>query len=201
MPRTKDPNPAGRERILDAAEALMQSRGFASTTVDDVCARARLTKGSFFHWFKSKDDLARTLLLRFCEKMSRHFQASVSDVSDPLQRVYGLINAVADAAHESDLARGCLLGEFTMELCDCDTGMRKLCCSCFEDWASTIERELEAAKKVYAPRAKWNPESVARHFVAVTEGALLLAKAEGDGHPVSESMGHFRSYVESLFKA
>src|SRR5437588_558763 len=48
-----EPSPA-RERLLDAAQRLMLARGFAATSVDEICAAAKLTKGSFFHYFESK---------------------------------------------------------------------------------------------------------------------------------------------------
>src|SRR5687768_12296336 len=47
-----------RERILDAAVAMIRSKGYSATTVDDLCAAAGVTKGSFFHHFGSKEDLA-----------------------------------------------------------------------------------------------------------------------------------------------
>ena len=53
MPRTA--NPQTRAKLLDAAEELMLRKGFAAASVDDICASARVTKGSFFHYFKNKD--------------------------------------------------------------------------------------------------------------------------------------------------
>ena len=52
------------KRILDAAEGLVMSQGFAGTSVDDILKAAKLTKGAFFHHFKSKADLARELIER-----------------------------------------------------------------------------------------------------------------------------------------
>jgi len=57
MPRTADS--ATREPLVAAAVRLMLTKGYVATTVDDVCASARLTKGAFFHYFEDKEALAQ----------------------------------------------------------------------------------------------------------------------------------------------
>ena len=58
---------ATRERILDAAQNLILDRGYVGMTVDHVLDEVDITKGAFFHHFKTKDDLAKALLRRFAE--------------------------------------------------------------------------------------------------------------------------------------
>ena len=50
--------PDARSRLLDAAMQVIREKGYASTTVDELCARAGVAKGSFFHHFKDKEALA-----------------------------------------------------------------------------------------------------------------------------------------------
>ena len=47
-----------RGKLLDAALTVIRTKGYTATTVDDICVAAGVTKGSFFHYFKSKEDLA-----------------------------------------------------------------------------------------------------------------------------------------------
>jgi TetR/AcrR family transcriptional repressor of nem operon len=51
--------PETKRKLVDAGVALMRQRGFSATTVDDICAEAGVTKGGFFHYFKSKEDWPR----------------------------------------------------------------------------------------------------------------------------------------------
>ncbi len=51
-------NPSTRSNLLDAALGVIRTKGYAATSVDDICARASLSKGAFFHHFSSKEDLA-----------------------------------------------------------------------------------------------------------------------------------------------
>ncbi|MGH2670894.1 MAG: TetR/AcrR family transcriptional regulator, partial [bacterium] len=69
--RTTPATPPSKARLLDAAERLMLAKGFEATTVDEICGAAKLTKGGFFHYFHSKEDLGRQLLERFCASGSR----------------------------------------------------------------------------------------------------------------------------------
>ena len=66
MARTAQAASPTKDKLMGAAQDLMLERGFTATTVDDICDKAGVTKGSFFHYFKSKDDLAKQVLGRFC---------------------------------------------------------------------------------------------------------------------------------------
>ena len=84
------------ERLLDAAEPLVTANGFAGTSIDDILKSAGLTKGAFFHHFKSKADLARDLIERHArrdfalfEKLGAEAEEKSQDplgADDPLSR-------------------------------------------------------------------------------------------------------------------
>ncbi len=198
MPRTATLNPKTRAKLLDAATELMLSRGYNGTSVDDICASAGLTKGSFFHYFESKEDLGRAALKRFCDEKAAMFMAAVGSQTDPWKRVLAYLDAIEAFSKDPRAACGCLLAEMTAEMCDCSSSLRGDCCGAFESWIGAFAGELAAAKKATAPRASWNPREVAEHFVATLEGALLLAKAKRDPEVVGRNVRHFRSYVKGL---
>jgi TetR/AcrR family transcriptional regulator, transcriptional repressor for nem operon len=198
MPRTAALNPKTREKLLDAATSLMLSQGYNGTSVDAICAEAGVTKGSFFHYFESKDELGRAALQRFCEKMGRKFEIAIGLEKDPWKRVLKYLDAVEDVANDPEAANGCLLGEFSAELCDCNGPMRSMCCGGFQAWSEKLAGELAAAKKAVAPRASWDPQEVAEHFIAVMEGSLLMAKVRKDPEIVAKNVRHFRTYLKGL---
>jgi TetR/AcrR family transcriptional repressor of nem operon len=201
MPRTAALNPRTRERLLDAATRLMLERGYAATSVDAICAAAGVTKGSFFHYFDSKDALARSALERFCTLQSRRFEDILAGEEDPVKRVRRYLDGVVAMAKDPEAARGCLLGTFAQEVCGCSEGIRAACCCGFEEWAEGFARDLARAKAAAAPKAKWKPKEVAEHFVALLEGSLILAKAKRDGGVVARQVGVFREYLEGLLRS
>src|SRR5689334_23800575 len=119
IPRTRDPEKT-RERILDAAQALILDHGYGSTTVDAVVTRAGITKGALFHHFGSKGDLARSLVDRYALLDKTHLEAQMERAAklatDPLQQVLVLI-----ALYEEDFEQlaepfpGCLFASYIYE--------------------------------------------------------------------------------------
>src|SRR3954463_8450120 len=83
---------SAREKLLDAALAMVREKGYSATSVDELCARAGVTKGAFFHHFRSKDDLGVAAATYWSEVTSGFFAAAeYHRHADPLDRVLGSI--------------------------------------------------------------------------------------------------------------
>src|ERR1700746_636187 len=82
-----------RTRLLDAAMQALRGQGYSATSVDDICRAAGLTKGAFFHHFKSKEDLAVAAAAHFSEMAQRLFPAApYHELADPLDRLMGYVD-------------------------------------------------------------------------------------------------------------
>ena len=66
MGRTSD----ARERLVESCQALMHEKGYTAVGVGEVCSRAGVNKGSFYHFFPSKQDLALTVIDQFGKEAS-----------------------------------------------------------------------------------------------------------------------------------
>lgn len=196
-----EPPSSTQERLLDAAQQLMLAKGFVATTVDEICEAAGVTKGSFFHYFQSKEDLGKLVLDRFCHVRLKLMQESPSQKKkDPLERVYGWVDCAIEMSKSPMAKNGCLLGNFAQELSDTRPAMRSLCAQRFTEWAALLKQELDEAKAKHLPKSRLDTESLAEHFIAIIEGALILAKAKQDMGIVEKNLGHFRRYLENLFE-
>ena len=90
MPQSPD---SARERLLTATIDLVRAQGYASTRVEDICAAAGVTKGSFFHHFESKEDVAIAAAQRWTTNaVSLFAQAPYMAASDPLERLLGYVD-------------------------------------------------------------------------------------------------------------
>ncbi len=194
-----EPSPT-KEKLLDAAQRLMLAKGFVATTVDDICEAAEVTKGSFFHYFESKDQLGREVLKRFCASGEKIHRALCGSETDPLKRVYAYIDNTIKMSKDPSMSKGCLLGLFSQELCDTNPQIRAACKKGFDDWAKGFGQEVAKAKAAYASRAQFNPQELAEHLIAVMEGSMILGKVRHDRLIVGKNLTHFKAYVKSLFE-
>lgn len=198
--RTANSDSPTKEKLLAAAEGLMLAKGYTATSVDDVCAAAGVTKGSFFHYFEGKEHLGRLVAERFFNARKERFLAAPFRAKkDPLERIFGFLDSFAEMARSPDAAQGCLLGTFIQELAQTHPQIRDVCASCIEQQAAAFQRDLDEAKTKYAPRARWDTHSLAEHLIAVLQGSIILAKAKQDPTVIAEHAGHFKEYLKLLF--
>ena len=193
--------PETKRKLVDAGVNLMRNRGFNATTVDDICAAAGVTKGGFFHYFKSKEDLATAAVIRFHEIKSKQFaEAPFRRLADPLDRVFGRLDFAKEASGGAKgLTKGCLMGMFAQELSFTNPELRSLCQDKLARIAKDFETDLAEAKALYAPRADFDPKGLAVLYLSIVQGSLILAKASESNLVLVENIEQFRAYLQTLF--
>lgn len=194
--------PNAKSKLLDAALSLIRTKGFSATTVDELCAAAGVTKGAFFHHFKSKDELGIAAAAHWSETTGAFFaDAPYHDHDDPFDRLIGYIEFRKDLI-EGDLAEfTCLVGTMTQEVYGSHPAIRDACAISIFGHAATLEPDIAAAMKARGMTADWTPASLAAHTQAVLQGAFILAKATGDREIARDSVDHLKRYIELLFAA
>lgn len=189
-----------KTRLLDAALKVVRTRGYNATRVEDICAEAGVTKGSFFHHFRSKDELALAAVAHWVEMTSGFFaEAPYHGPADPLDRLLAYVE-FRKAIIEGDIAAfTCLVGTMTQEVHESHPAIRDACAASILGHAATLEPDIEAAMLERGIEADWTPASLARHTQAVLQGAFILAKATGDSAVARETVDHLKRYIELLF--
>jgi TetR/AcrR family transcriptional repressor of nem operon len=193
--------PETKRKILDAGVQIMRSKGFSATSVDDVCLGAGVSKGAFFHYFKSKDELARAAADIFSENNARQIHdAPFKRLTDPLARVFGRLDFVRELAGGSErVTKGCLIGMFAQELSSSHPELRRVCQESFCRVARDFEQDLTEAKAQYAPQAGFTPKRLALMYVAMVQGSLMMAKTADSNDILAENLEQFRQCLQSLF--
>jgi TetR/AcrR family transcriptional regulator, transcriptional repressor for nem operon len=204
MEHAAQPLPAGvgaRQKLLAAALSLIREKGYASTSVDELCAGAGVTKGAFFHHFKSKDALGVAAANHWSEITAAFFEtAPYHQHGDPLNRVLGYLD-FRKALLKGEIAEfTCLVGTMVQEVYDTRPDIRAACDACISAHVARIEADIAAAMTHYRIRAPWTAASLALHTQAVLQGAFILAKAKGDAAVAAASIEHLRRYIELLFQ-
>ena len=191
---------SSKTKLLDAAMTVIRIKGYSATTVDDICHAAGVTKGSFFHHFKSKDELALAAAEHFSGMADGLFAAApYHAASDPAERVLGYIDFRAAMLKHQIPEYTCLLGTMVQETYVTHPAIREACDRHMTAHTAQIARDIAEAKRLYAPKASWSAESLAFYTQAVLQGAFILAKAKQDSTVAAESIAHLRDHVATLF--
>jgi TetR/AcrR family transcriptional regulator, transcriptional repressor for nem operon len=191
---------AGRTKVLDAALHAIRAQGYSATSVDDICKAAGVTKGAFFHHFKSKEDLAVAAAGHFSAMADGLFStAPYRALEDPLERLLGYIDFRRHILMGELPDYTCLLGTMVQETYDTHPPIRAACEKGISDHAATVEADIAAAMAKYGINAPWTAESLGLYTQAVLQGAFILAKAKQGPRIAEECIDHLRRYIEMVF--
>jgi len=189
-----------KTKLLNAALNVIRARGYAGTTVDDICHAAGVTKGSFFHHFKSKDDLAVSAAAYWGDTTEGFFAAAPYHQSkDPLERLLGYVDFRAEILCGDVPDYTCLLGTLVQETYSTHPDIRAACDEGMSRHIDILTRDIEAAKQLYVPDATWSAANLGYFIQSVLQGAFIFAKAKQGPEVVRESLAHLRRYLGFLF--
>lgn len=191
-----------KTRLLESARDMIRQKGFAATSINDLCEAAGVTKGAFFHYFKSKEALGVAAAEFWSSTTGELFAAApYHQPDDPLERVLGYLEFRRAIIGGESFEYTCLVGTMVQELHDTSPAIRDACAASIFGHAATLQQDIRLAMQAREIAAEWTPESLARHTQAVLQGAFILAKASDDPEIARESVDHLIRYIRALFSA
>jgi TetR/AcrR family transcriptional regulator, transcriptional repressor for nem operon len=191
---------SAKTKLLDAAMHVIRAQGYSSTSVDDLCRAAGVTKGGFFHHFKSKEDLAVAAAGHFSAMAEGLFSAApYRALADPLDRLLGYIDLRRYILMGDLPDYTCLLGTMVQEAYDTHPAIRAACEAGISGHAATVEADIAAAMAKYGISGPWTAESLGLYTQAVLQGAFILAKAKQGPAIAEDCVDHLRRYIEMIF--
>ncbi len=174
-----------RELLLRAGLEVLTEKGFSSTGIDEILKRVGVPKGSFYHYFDSKEAFGAALIERyaryFAYKLERHFGDSSKQ---PLARLWAFVEDARTGMARHEFRRGCLIGNLGQEMAALPESYRASLIAVFHDWESRLARCLEAAQHRGEIPASVDCEQAAAFFWIGWEGAVLRAKLERSAKPL-----------------
>jgi TetR/AcrR family transcriptional repressor of nem operon len=189
-----------KTKFLNAAMHVIRVKGYTATRIEDVCAEAGLTKGSFFHHFKSKEDLALAAAGHWEEVTSSLFRsAPYRQLTDPLDRVLAYVDFRKEILRGELADFTCLMGTMVQEVYDTNPDIREACNRSISSHAATVEADIAEAMRKYGIEAEWTAQSLALYTQATLQGAFILAKAKSGSEIAVDCIDHLHRYIEMLF--
>ena len=199
-PSPQRPIATARQKLLDAAVAVIRTKGYSATTIDQLCATAGVAKGSFFHHFKDKEALGVAAAEYWSDVTGALFAAAAyHQHADPLDRVLSYIDFRKAILTGGVPEFTCLVGTMVQEIYSSWPAIRDACDASISGHVATLEPDIAAAMEKYGVTGDWTPESLALHTQSVIQASFILAKAKGGATVAAESIDHLRRYIELLF--
>ncbi len=189
-----------KEKLLGAAIYTIRERGYAGTSVDELCSAAGVTKGAFFHHFESKERLAVAA--------AEHFQANAEvlfnnephrKLADPVDRLLGYVEQRKNMLRGELPEYTCLLGTMVQEAYETNPAIREACNRAMFQHVGWLEADIAAAIEKYGIKADWSAKSLAVYMMTVIQGSFIVAKAQYSPAAAVESMEHLRRYLKMIF--
>lgn len=159
-----------------------------------------MTKGAYFHHFKSKEALGAAAAQHWAETITTFFAgASYHELEDPLDRLLAYV-AFRKSIIAGELAEfSCLVGTMAQETYATSPTIRDACGASIFGHAATLEADITAAMGDRGVSGDWTAASLARHTQTVIQGAFVLAKAGNDPALAHEALDHLDRYIRLLF--
>jgi TetR/AcrR family transcriptional repressor of nem operon len=173
-----------KERILATARELFHGRSYADVGIKEICSMANVQKGSFYHFFPSKQDLAMAVIDNMADDWANGFVAEAFDEElPPMERLDYMVDAVyywqKAAKNLEGRMPGCLFGNLALEVSTRDEVIRARLNAIFEKASSRFHEALEQAiERGDIPFL--DTQATATAMLAYLEGVILLAKTRND---------------------
>ena len=188
-----------REVLVQATVRLILRQGFSATRVDEICAEAGVTKGAFFHHFESKDE-AGEAAIEWWGRMgaSMYAPAWIDDGRDPLVRLRQMLEIMAGFT-ERPQACVCVVGMMSQEFAQSNDRFRDAADRELLSWTDQVARLVADAKRIHAPGAEFDPETVAWFLNSLWQGSMLVSKTHGDPAMIRANLKIAGDYLDQLF--
>lgn len=174
-----------RGELIQAGLAMLTEKGYSSVGIDEILRSVGVPKGSFYHYFKSKEEFGQELISAYGQYFARKLDRFLLDTAfTPLERIQRFVADAAEGMARYQFRRGCLIGNLGQEMSLLPESFRAQLQEVFNDWQSRTAACLKEAQTLGEISADQDAEQLAEWFWTGWEGAVLRAKLEGSTQPL-----------------
>jgi TetR/AcrR family transcriptional repressor of nem operon len=186
-----------RERIIEAALYLFWLRGYTATGIAEILERAQANAGSFYYCFKTKEELLLAVLELYIRTlMPVVVEPVLSQVRDPVERVFGILEFYRKNLLATGCTYGCPIGRLALEIPEEQFRVHKRLADNFDGWTAAVEKCLEDARGRIPEDV--NLKTLSKFVLTVMEGGVMQSRAHRAIEPFDASVEHLRGYFRLL---
>ena len=185
-----------KQALVQSGVEYFTEFGFASSGLDKILKKVSVPKGSFYHYFASKEAFGIAVIQEysryFAKKLDLHL---LNEAIEPLQRIENFADDAKAGMSRYHFKRGCLIGNLEQEVTLLPESHRQLLLDTFELWQSKIACCLQLAQRTNAINGSLDCNTLANFFWMGWEGAIAKSKLTRDLTPIETFMVSFLQLI------
>jgi len=187
--RGPKPKPYVRENLLRTGVKMLHEGGFTGTGIQEIVDAAGVPKGSFYNYFANKEAFGTEAIDFYFHHNLSKLQADLGNAAvPPLERLRAYFESRARGFKTAGYCRGCMLGNFSLEVSDHSPLMRERLAAHFQAWSRLFEDCIAQAQRAGTIRNRLPATMLAQFLLNSWEGALLRMRAEKRSAPLHDFM-------------
>jgi TetR/AcrR family transcriptional regulator, transcriptional repressor for nem operon len=198
-PDTKTTATPTRDHLIRVGLELMRRHGYSATGLQEILHSAGVPKGSFYHYFHSKEEFTVAVIERYVALEAEHCREVLGNMRQaPLKRLRRYFEDLIRTAGQSAAIRGCLIGSLSLEVAGSSPLLQGRLSSSFARWQAAVAMVLQEAVEKGDLGKSIGPEPIAGFMLNSWEGALLRSQADKNDAPLTDFLRY--TFEELLAK-
>jgi AcrR family transcriptional regulator len=186
-----------RQKLVESALYLFWLKGYEATSVAEILEQTGVNSGSFYHFFKRKEDLLLAVLQLYFDSLDSVIVQPVRErFDDPIERIFGILAFYRRNLVATGCTYGCPIGRLALEIPAEQTDVHLRLAANFDGWTGAVGKFLEEAHDRFLPGTDLG--TLSNFVLTVMEGGVMQARTHRDLAPFDASVAHLRRYFELL---
>ncbi|GJM14775.1 MAG: TetR family transcriptional regulator [Thermodesulfobacteriota bacterium] len=185
-----------RNKLLDQGVVMFMEQGYHGTGIQEVVDKVGIPKGSFYNYFKSKEDFGSKAIIHYSDQF-KEFLISILEVSkkDTLKSLNQFFDQLTKLFDDKNCRDGCLIGNFAAEISDSSIVGRETMQKCISEWKDIFKKIMIRGQEKKVVRDDISADELADFLLNFLEGSLIRMKIESDTNPLKQMKRTFLNYA------
>ena len=185
-----------RERLIDEMARLVQTKGFNSTSINDVIQAVGIKKGTLYYYFSGKEELGLAVLEKDQEAFLSFLDKNLSD-KDPVKSLERFFEAAFKKHKNYGFVGGCLWGNTALEMSDTNPVYKKVVEKVFAEWIVRVESVIRRGQDTGQIRTDRSAGELAHLVVAGIEGGIMISRITKKDYPFKSCLDSIKTMLKS----
>lgn len=190
---------ATRLNILQKSFELIYTKGYQTTSLDDILATTKVTKGAFYYHFANKDEMGLAIINEILKPaLNESFIAPLESIENPLDSIYNMMYNLLMKNDFLKVEYGCPAANFTQEMTPWNSDFSEALNDLTKRWIKTMTSAIDKGKKKGVIKQDVNAKQVTMFVMSGYWGIRNFGKLENSKKAYQPFLKELKSYLDSL---